>query len=488
MKKIFLLFVTLCLAHICFAQVKVNSVGNTGIGATPNTKAKLLLNSQAASTDTVFGIHSTTRNTTGSRPLYGAYFKNIQSGSSTGTTYGIYTENKNTTYAGGLYGFYAKNTTSGYAGSVYGIYTDNVSDATNGIFCGAYIKNTKRLVTNNTTGGTSYGIQVINIDSSAYTPAYGIHVNNTKITGAPGSISYGIYTSVSGGFNENSRYAGYFTGGKVVMMNGNVGIGRENPAYLLDVNGTIRVSSTLYSSDERLKSDIKPLTNEKDKLYLLQGKSYKKALIPVDIKDSLTLATAKKTKEKTIETPEYGYLAQELKEVFPDLVSQDSAGYYSVNYIGLIPVIVEALKGQRLEIEEKQVQIEKQQVQIEKQQVQMDEQREQIKQLVKLMGIKSIDKKVFEENGIESIPLLLQNTPNPFNQSTEIGYFIPETVGSANIYIYDVNGVQQRNISIAERGNGVTVLQATALQAGIYFYTLICDGKPVDTKQMILTK
>jgi hypothetical protein len=83
---------------------------------------------------------------------------------------------------------------------------------------------------------------------------------------------------------------------------------------------------------------------------------------------------------------------------------------------------------------------------------------------------------------------LFQNTPNPFSQATEIGYFIPETVNSANIYIYDVNGVQQKNISIAERGNGVTVLQATALQAGIYFYTLICDGKPVDTKQMILTR
>ncbi len=83
---------------------------------------------------------------------------------------------------------------------------------------------------------------------------------------------------------------------------------------------------------------------------------------------------------------------------------------------------------------------------------------------------------------------LFQNTPNPFNQTTEIGYFIPETTDSANIYIYDVNGVQQRNISIAGRGQGVTVLQATALQAGIYFYTLICNGKPVDTKQMILTR
>jgi len=140
----------------------------------------------------------------------------------------------------------------------------------------------------------------------------------------------------------------------------------------------------------------------------------------------------------------------------------------------MIPLLLDGLQDQ-------QTQIEKQQKQIEKQQ-------EQIEQLVKLMNIKSIDEKVFEENGIESIPLLLQNTPNPFNQATEIGYFIPANVNSANIYIYDINGFQQRNISIAERGKGVTVLQATALQAGIYFYTLICDGKPVDTKQMILTR
>ncbi len=318
-----------------------------------------------------------------------------------------------------------------------------------------------------------YGVYSINTDStnsSAGAGTFGAYLSATSVNRSNGV--YGVYSTVSG--TSTRVFSGYFTGSKFVVMNGNVGIGRENPAYLLDVNGTIRVASTLYSSDERLKSDIKPLTDEKDKLYLLQGKSYKKALLPVDIKDSLTLAVAKKTKEKVIETPEYGYLAQELKEVFPDLVSQDSAGYYSVNYIGLIPVIIEALKDQRSENE--------------KQQIQIEEQREQIKQLVKLLDIKSIDKKAFEANGIESIPLLLQNTPNPFNQTTEIGYFIPETVGSANIYIYDVNGVQQRNISIAERGQGITVLQATALQAGIYFYTLICDGKPVDTKQMILTR
>ncbi len=463
MKKTFLLFATLCLAHIIFAQVKVNSAGNTGMGADPNSKAKLLLYNKLSSTDTVFGLHSITGNTTNGfdNPVYGGYFKNEQTSphSSGGKLYGIYLDNKNTAYGSLSYGVYTKNDISCYSGTSYGFYSDNTTRGYGATLYGLYANNTN----NNSGGGSLYGAYLSNNKQSGSSGnVYGIYSTNNSNT--TNGFVYGAYFSVSGG---NDRYAGYFTGGKVVVMNGNVGIGRENPAYLLDVNGTIRVSSTLYSSDERLKSDIKPLTDEKDRLYLLQGKSYKKAILPVDIKDSLSLVAAKKTKEKVIETPEYGYLAQELEEVFPDLVSQDSAGYYSVNYIGLIPVIIEALKDQRSEIEK---------------------QREQIKQLVKLVDVKSIDKKTFEANGIESIPLLLQNTPNPFNQTTEIGYYIPETTGSANIYIYDVNGVQQRNISIAERGNGVTVLQATALQAGIYFYTLICDGKPVDTKQMILTR
>ncbi|MDR1729864.1 MAG: tail fiber domain-containing protein [Prevotellaceae bacterium] len=445
MKKIFFLFITLCLAHMGFAQLKVNNVGNAGIGVTPSTKAKLLLYNELAS-DTAFGLRSTNKlrelyPKTGGI-LYGTYLDNANT-AYISTNYGVYTNNNIGGYSNDTYGYYAKNTASGYGGSIYGFYADNISNHSySGSLYGIYLNNNT-----NSYSGNVYGIYSANIGSSS------------------GSI-YGIYTTVSGG-SASYRYSGYFSGGKFIVMNGNVGIGRDNPAYLLDVNGTIRVGSTLYSSDERLKSDIKPLTDEKDKLYLLQGKSYKKAPLPSGLKDSLSVAEKAGRNEKIDENPEYGYLAQELKEIFPDLVSQDSAGYYSVNYIGLIPVIVEALKEQRSEIEK---------------------QREQIKQLVKLADIKSIDRKAFEANGIESIPMLLQNTPNPFNKTTEIGYFIPETVGNADIYIYDINGLQQKNISVAERGNGVTLLQATELQAGIYFYTLICDGKPVDTKQMILTR
>jgi hypothetical protein len=92
-----------------------------------------------------------------------------------------------------------------------------------------------------------------------------------------------------------------------------------------------------------------------------------------------------------------------------------------------------------------------------------------------------------EQNG-RPAAALYQNTPNPFNQTTGIGYYIPEAVKVANLYIYDLNGVQQKNIAIDGRGNGKVVIEAAALEAGIYFYTLICEGLPIDSKQMILTK
>jgi hypothetical protein len=249
----------------------------------------------------------------------------------------------------------------------------------------------------------------------------------------------------------------------ILTDEGRVGIGRMPTSIAkLDVAGSIAIDgSIVLSSDARLKKDIRPLTDEKNKLYLLEGKSYKKLMPPTGLEELSSV------KADDTEYSEYGYLAQDLQKIFPDLVTQTDKGYYSVNYIGLIPVVVEALKDQKLEIEK---------------------QREQIKQLVKLINIKAIDGKAFEENGTTDIPLLYQNTPNPFNQTTEIGYYIPETVKVANIYIYDINGAQQKNIAVDGRGAGTATLEASSLKAGIYFYTLICDATPIDSKQMILTK
>ena len=133
-----------------------------------------------------------------------------------------------------------------------------------------------------------------------------------------------------------------------------VGIGKE-PSFSgtvggLDVNGSIMYSgSLLTSSDARLKSEITNISDESvSSLYHLQGLSYIKSIPEVK---------SEYEEERPVSMAEYGFLAQDVQRIFPNLVSEDSNGYLSVNYIALIPILVEALKSQQEQILELQTQL-----------------------------------------------------------------------------------------------------------------------------------
>ena len=83
---------------------------------------------------------------------------------------------------------------------------------------------------------------------------------------------------------------------------------------------------------------------------------------------------------------------------------------------------------------------------------------------------------------------LLQNEPNPFDQSTNIRQFIPNEMQPARLQISDPKGKVIRQVSIKERGTGSHQLNAYSLQAGSYFYTLVIDGQVLETKQMVILK
>jgi len=330
MKKQTILASLLLAASTSFAQIEINNANNVGIGVLPNTKAKLLLKHSKSATDTLFGLHSTVTNTNASltQPLYGSYSQNTNNGYD-GNLYGMYQKNiSNNSTRGTVYGIYLENTTNSGSGSVMGLYTRNITNS----FSATYGINSY------TTSKSSSGGDV-----------YGLYTRN-EINSSSNTV-YGVFSWVSGGSNANQRYSGYFTGGQVRVT--------DNIYATLDVYAR----GVLLNSDERLKSDIKPLTKEVGRLYQLQGKSYKKAAVVLELQDSLSIELQAEHRREPIEdVAEFGYLAQELKEVFPELVSMDStSGYYAVNYIGLIPVIVEALKEQRLENEKKQAQIDNQQ-------------------------------------------------------------------------------------------------------------------------------
>jgi hypothetical protein len=83
------------------------------------------------------------------------------------------------------------------------------------------------------------------------------------------------------------------------------------------------------------------------------------------------------------------------------------------------------------------------------------------------------------------VAMLYQNMPNPFSGRTDIRYFVPENVSNAFIKILNANGASIFTAEI-KLGVGVLEIDAAQLAAGTYSYTLIVDGKVIDTKLMVL--
>ena len=146
--------------------------------------------------------------------------------------------------------------------------------------------------------------------------------NLAKISSGGG---YDLTFSTEGG-TINFESNGFGTG--TYAFNGNTTVSND-----LTVSGDVVVSS-----DARLKANIVSLGSTLSKLLLIDGKSY----------------TMKKDGKQKI-----GLLAQEIREVFPELVSEDANEMLAVNYQGLVPVLINALKEQDDKISRLEVLVEK---------------------------------------------------------------------------------------------------------------------------------
>lgn len=122
----------------------------------------------------------------------------------------------------------------------------------------------------------------------------------------------------------------------LIVGNGTTDMLRSNALVILQ-NGNATLAGTLtQSSDARLKINITRLRNQTKDLLQLNGYTYN---WKGNNRDS---------------DQQIGFLAQEVQKVYPQLVKQSSTGDLSVNYIGLIPVLLEGLKEQQKQIAELQ--------------------------------------------------------------------------------------------------------------------------------------
>jgi hypothetical protein len=249
-----------------------------------------------------------------------------------------------------------------------------------------------------------------------------------------------------------------------------IGVYQTPPANGLWVYGLTYTQNGYYvSSDEKFKTNIKGIESSLEKVMNLRGVTYNRKFSKlVNIKDdnyanNLKSSNLQNENYEVSDKIEYGLIAQETEKVVPEAVREMSDGTKAVCYDSMIPLLIEAIKEQQGQIET-----------LKKQLITKD--------------LKSTSTQPEELSSNEALGSLDQNNPNPFNQSTQIWYYLPENTNHAVLNVYDMNGMQIKSISINSLGKGKITINALELQPGMYFYTLIADGKEIDTKRMILTE
>ncbi len=343
--------------------------------------------------------------------------------------------------------------------------------------------------------GNPSGLNAITVNGTSHftgkTTMMGTTTVNTMVYGY-----YGAYFSCTPGSNRFG--IGYVPDGETTLK---VGGGNEG-GYSIKAYGDCYSTGSWISSDGRLKKDTASLNSLVEKVNLLQGKSYYYKT-PEELKNVSMQGKVDRNKVDTIykkgtasqpdtfitveanplpvfpQGRKFGFVAQEVEKIFPELVRYDSIdGLYAIDYIGFIPLLVETNKIQQAQIDDMQAQIDQLQIQVRELLARNPNLENQLKSGSRITNL--------EESG-EKKPFLAQNIPNPFTESTEIAYFLPENVKTATMYVYDMNGKQLKSIHLYQKGQASIIIQGNELSAGMYMYSLITDGKVVDTKRMVLT-
>ena len=231
-----------------------------------------------------------------------------------------------------------------------------------------------------------------------------------------------------------------------------------------EFNSDITVNGVFVNSDSRLKSGVEELSGAGEALAAITPVSYTLTGQPASGTATLSADGEDAMQPQTPDSRErFGFVAQEVREVFPQLVSEDEDGYLSVDYIGFIPVLVDAVRELSAKVEEQEQTIAS---------------LTNAAQRKAAAGIDGIAGTVCE---------LAQNRPNPFTDTTVIGCTVPQDVAQACILVYDLQGKQLMRLEVQGRGETSVTLDGRTLGAGMYIYSLVADGQEVATRRMILT-
>ncbi len=259
--------------------------------------------------------------------------------------------------------------------------------------------------------------------------------------------------------NIQGIYAGYFIGG-------------------VYASGGVTTNGVYIPSDARLNENVEPMAqNDKDGTRTLDN-LLRMNVLEYNLKNQTSERTSeeigemteevrasyemmKKDEEELASRLHFGISAQELQEIYPNLVMEGQDGYLTVNYIELVPLLIRSIQVLKQELDE----LKSESGNLKKQ-----------PQTTDAFAVSS-----------EGKSILYQNSPNPFREKTVIRFKLSDEAKEASVCIFDMTGKQLKKLPVSKGMESVSV-NGYELGEGMFLYSLIVNGQEIDTKRMILSK
>jgi hypothetical protein len=256
-------------------------------------------------------------------------------------------------------------------------------------------------------------------------------------------------------------------------------------ACKFEVNGDAYAAGLWFPSDANLKKNIAPLTNGMDILRDLKPVNYEYrddiyVKQPEGAQQSLPAVKRNFTKGK-----QYGFLAQDIEKVIPDMVATRDDGTKMINYNQLFGVLVKGVQEQDVILSETKAEMDALRSELRV----AHESNEMMIELVKDMQHKLDELTTIVNQKFSGTRSYIQQTePNPFSEQTIIKYNVAQFAKEASLVITDDKAQQLFSFPIDQRGFGQIMLSSNSLKQGAYIVQLIIDGTIEDTKKILLIK
>lgn len=268
-----------------------------------------------------------------------------------------------------------------------------------------------------------------------------------------GAAVFGTTSGKTLGLRVDGRYAGYFDGNVKVT-----GLLQGNVVNSAEVNA--KNTQTLRP----INSALDGITSANPFMYI------ENAQVPGSgigsVPDSTQTGTVAPISDPFVPFGKscYALDVNAVKQSFPALIIEDAQGNEYVNYTQLVPILVQAIKELKTELDD-------------------------LKEAVASSGTRKVNAatNIATNTLDEGRGSISQNTPNPFTGQSTVRVSVPDDASDAYVDILTLNGASVKRIPVS---NGLSEVSLSSFEfaPGTYLYTLVVNGKVSETRRMVVSR